>query len=1098
MKSRDTLKVFDTLISVADMNLMPARRIKLTAMVLLFILLSLACYAAITLFPTVLLTLSGITADHPEYVRLTNSIIAGVCAAFLLWPREGGQLVGRWNDYAGVAFISFFVFYGVRFIAVLLEHQFPEYSDQIEFVTDVVVYLGSYLNNILFLAAARILLNKGRRVINLQPPTVEARGLRRLKQEWDALRVVLPRWYWVMVPVSLLALFEHADMFKQAAPQYLWLRFPDAVFSVYCLSWFAYAIWLSFHVRRRIMLAWLGFVLVLAYAAGQLVFASNPFIAYKYGDPNLEQATWVRNYLGQKVATDISKIADQLHKDARRQAGQSVVPGEKPTAEESFKGAKKFFDGAIFAILSLMKSLLFLPPFILYILSIISVNDFRQALRETTSKRQDYLSKDGILSVIGQSMHADEVRLIIRLPGAKRRQPEKEERVWAEVWIAPDAPPVKKGPRIYSINDDELLVRAMQTEDKEIIVTNEDKGEVASRLKQVGNPPQTLALIPIKFHGGVIGALKVIFRGYGKYNNGTLEQLKFMSELVAPSVQDFRTVSAVDKLGQRLIRALAIKSNNGFKHGNKLTDDFTSVTEKMVEVLYDLLSPLGICLLLECGFTSDKIILPKEGTYHDILTRPEVDYKEILKKLKADTEVKLPIAPTPKGPVRMEPDQLPVRTEKGSTYDLGTLILAIPDDKDEFDKPTLAAYYLTRRMLASLTAQVIFTAARNSLSLISQALGIALNQENLSIAEWFNKVEAACKKSGCVWMAALVGEGTSLWGRREHVEVVIGLAGADRENLMGKPIGCIPHRTDDSATHHIIHLQLKKPGHHLWLGVERAEFGRELNFRSPWRVFLENIANVAGTALTRIEERERAEAIRKAEEAERLKEAADGWVKTSGHIAATLMHQLVNMANNMLLPAEDLLERVGEDPLASDSQTLVSIMNMKNNAEMMLELTSAYNEIIEGDGHGSCPIAVAAQLAERLFRFELSKKLIEVEINTPSEMVVGVPSNIGALALASLMGNAIDAIQSRGRITIKAEVDGDYILCHVINDGPPIPEYIRPNIFIPGKKGKKGHSGWGLYLISRSLNEYGGEVELSYSNSEKGTCFTLRLPKSVN
>src|SRR5204863_6296114 len=130
--------------------------------------------------------------------------------------------------------------------------------------------------------------------------------------------------------------------------------------------------------------------------------------------------------------------------------------------ESSLEAATRFFDGAIFAILFPMKSLLFLPPFILYLLSIISINDFRRALRETMSKRQDYLSADGILGAIGLSTKADEVALIIRLPGVRWRGVEQE-RVLSKVWTAGETLTIKKNSQPYPLSRDERLVRAMQT-----------------------------------------------------------------------------------------------------------------------------------------------------------------------------------------------------------------------------------------------------------------------------------------------------------------------------------------------------------------------------------------------------------------------------------------------------------------------------------------------------------------------------------------------------------------------------------------------------------------------------------------------------------
>lgn len=1076
---------------------------------LLIILFWLAAYVAIAAFQATLSGLSGITLSYPGYIRLTNCILAAICGAFLLWPKEGGQLVGSWNKYVGLAFFTFSVQYGARFLAIILGLQFPEYKETFGTVAGVVVYLGSYLNNILIMAAARILLNKNKQV-QAQPPEDSKWGWPRLRYEWAKLRAALPDWYLTMFLLTLLALLElipSSLMTSWLEQLILFVRLPDAIFSVYCLSWFAYALWLNFYVRRRRSLAWLGFVLVLAYAAGQLVYAANPFIARSLSDTQLGgPAEVVRSYLLTKVSGD---IGDKLKKDKEDEEPDSVnrentqlIPGETDY--------KDYFDNAIFAILFPMKSLLFLPAFILYLLLLGSVNGFRKVHRELTNQRKDYLSKHGILDVIGRSLEADELALIIRLPGAKRRQPSKEERVISEVWRANDAYTWWNKPRLSSLDSDPLLKRAMKEKGDEIIINDRDKEEATAAGLPKNDPlPQTLVVVPIKFHGGVIGVLRVVFRGYGKYNDGTLEQLKFMAELISPSVQDFRTVSAVDKLGPRLSRAQAGRQIAAFEQSDGQANGFQHATGKMTETLYDLLNPLLVGVRLKCGFTSVKQLHPGEGTHDDILERPGVGYYDSPEESSGDAKAANGGAPkkqrssagndppiiaqTEHGQVRIERDHLIVRTEKNTTFDLGTLFLAIPHDRDEFSHPTLAAYYLTRRAIASQTAHGIFNAARDALGLIIQDLGVNLNKETLSPAEWFTEVEAAARKAGLLWAVASEGEGQPLMGEPENIRILDSLDETESQAL-SKPLGCIPHLDPESTTRHVIHLKLKGDGQHLWLGVERTQFGEELNIKSPWKSFLLNLEDVAGTALARIEERRRAEDERRQEEARRLREADDEWLKIFADLNATVMHQLVNMVHNMLGIARKL-EIASSDPAASNGKSPAAVEDIKTYAMLMLDVAAAYNQLIRGDGHASCDIAEAARLAERLFRFGLRKKMIDIEIVVKSGAIANVPSYVVALALASLIGNAVDAIQSHGQITVKAEPEGPDVWCQVTNNGPPIPKELIPDLFERGPKGKSGHSGWGLYLVKRSLQNYEGEVELSHSHSEE-TCFTLRLPKS--
>lgn len=1191
---------FNTLTNERAAKLAPPRRIKLVAMAQLFIALSLVGFASIALFPDTLAALSGIVVNYPKYIRLTNAVLALICATFLLWPREGGRLAGHWNEYVGLAFFTFFVQYGCRSVALLVEPtRTPDLYLVVEWITTLVVFLCSFANNLLFLAAARTLLNKNRRPRTVAPqpgdPTLKTKLRRRwamfkteLKRWWPMFRNALPAWRWpawaaLVLLTCVLPLAE--DLFY---PNLIWVRIPDAIFSTYCLSWFAYAVWLSFFVRNRRWLAWMAFVVVLAYAAGQHIFAINPFIAHSILEPQHFQtplAKWFRDKLGPEVTRARSRNLEAAHvRDERglvrkltaRQDDDPFssyifdnpqtegfmqlrqVPGAMPPApggqdrlsrilyelnlrldlpllggvpvdhltmrdetrrllaearggghsrllnrmllEDAYPAEIKhsvtpgaFFDGAIFAILFPMKYLLFLPAFVLYLLIISSVNDFRKALRETTNKRRDYLSGDGVIGVIGDSMGADEVNVIIRLPGVKRRQGGSEEHVVAETWRR-GGPPA--GRKIYPVSNDPLLVRAMQTEGRVKVVTNEDKCEAAAELRKVGPSPQTLVMIPIRFHGGVIGVLRVIFRGYGKYNDGTFEQLRFMAELIAPSVQDFRTVAAVDKLGPRLSRAQSEAAQQLQCSAEWLSpaqgrpgEGFADAAQRMVEALHDLLNPLGVGFVIESGFTSLKPIYPREGSYFEILNAQEVSYEE--KQLKP--------AETPEGPVSVESDLLPLRTEKGTPYYIGNLILAIPGERDAFARPTLAAYYLTRRMVASLIAQSISNAARTALLTVIQELNDDLNKETLNVGEWFEGVQEASTKAGLLWVVASEGDGRPMLGPGERVELVEGLTGEECKNLMGKPLGCVPYSEAETDTRHIIHVELGEAGRGLWLGVGRAHFGRELNFESPWRVFLESLASSAGAALSRIEERREAEARRQLEEDERVKAAEDELVETMGLISGLLMHELVNMVANQSFTVDGLLEVVNGDEAGLDGQVITSLKAIKESAAMMKDLTRACREIIQVNDRCSCSVADAARQALRLFQDGLRKKQIKVVLDIPRGARARVPSNFVALACASLIGNGIDAIKSKGVIRIAAEIDSTngVILCHVIDDGEPIPDHIKPILFKRGTTNKKEHNGWGLYLVARFLKKYGGDAYLSYSHP-KATCLTLRLPASTD
>ncbi len=117
--------------------------------------------------------------------------------------------------------------------------------------------------------------------------------------------------------------------------------------------------------------------------------------------------------------------------------------------------------------------------------------------------------------------------------------------------------------------------------------------------------------------------------------------------------------------------------------------------------------------------------------------------------------------------------------------------------------------------------------------------------------------------------------------------------------------------------------------------------------------------------------------------------------------------------------------------------------------------------------------------------------LREYEKNLP-----GIPGRGGELnqVWTNLLDNAIDAVDGRGSITIRAYVEGPRVVVEVVDDGRGIPREAQVHVFEPfyTTKDVGAGTGLGLDIVRRIVTGHGGEV---FVHSEPGeTCFTVRLP----
>jgi len=94
----------------------------------------------------------------------------------------------------------------------------------------------------------------------------------------------------------------------------------------------------------------------------------------------------------------------------------------------------------------------------------------------------------------------------------------------------------------------------------------------------------------------------------------------------------------------------------------------------------------------------------------------------------------------------------------------------------------------------------------------------------------------------------------------------------------------------------------------------------------------------------------------------------------------------------------------------------------------------------------------------------------------------------------NLIDNAIDAVDGRGNITVRAFAQEGRVLVEVADDGPGIPREAQGRVFEPFYTTKEVGAGTGLGLdvVRRIVIAHGGEVSV---RSEPGeTKFTVRLP----
>jgi signal transduction histidine kinase len=237
-------------------------------------------------------------------------------------------------------------------------------------------------------------------------------------------------------------------------------------------------------------------------------------------------------------------------------------------------------------------------------------------------------------------------------------------------------------------------------------------------------------------------------------------------------------------------------------------------------------------------------------------------------------------------------------------------------------------------------------------------------------------------------------------------------------------------------------------------------------------------------------------------EEERLKSVQSSKLASLGEMAAGVAHE-INNPLAVILGRVDIMRMMIDKGRLTDQDT-------KNNLNVVADMCNRIAKIIRsmrkvakgGSGTEITQFPVAEAIEDVLSLSSQRFKNHGIDVNTSevqSDVIVSADYTHTTQIILNLLNNAVDALNSTiaegvdKKVSVKTEILQDIFLVHILDNGPGIPQDIQKKLFEPFFTTKDIGKGTGLGLsISRSLaKEMGGELKLSHSNPEQGTCFTI-------
>ena len=138
------------------------------------------------------------------------------------------------------------------------------------------------------------------------------------------------------------------------------------------------------------------------------------------------------------------------------------------------------------------------------------------------------------------------------------------------------------------------------------------------------------------------------------------------------------------------------------------------------------------------------------------------------------------------------------------------------------------------------------------------------------------------------------------------------------------------------------------------------------------------------------------------------------------------------------------------------------------------------------------------EVLEDVLRFqerELSDRGLKVEAELPaSTPVVSADRNQLKQVFFNLLKNAMEAMPSGGRLSLKVRTDDDSVYLAIADTGSGINAADMAKLFSPYHTTKVGGHGLGLMIVQRIMRDHGGHIGIE-SKEGVGTVVTLQFPQ---
>lgn len=204
-----------------------------------------------------------------------------------------------------------------------------------------------------------------------------------------------------------------------------------------------------------------------------------------------------------------------------------------------------------------------------------------------------------------------------------------------------------------------------------------------------------------------------------------------------------------------------------------------------------------------------------------------------------------------------------------------------------------------------------------------------------------------------------------------------------------------------------------------------------------------------------------------------------------------IAHEIRNQVSICDVYCEIIKKQLTKNGIENDSieravECIQKSVKMINNSLIDLKTLDNLKQSI-------CYINNLVEESINLGKVYIQDKQIQINSNLKENVQIYVDENKFLGCLINLIKNAIEAIETKGEITISTEITSEKCIIKISNNGKPISPSAQKELFNEGFTTKKTGSGLGLYICKNNLEQQDATLSLIKSTAQK-TEFEIQIP----